>query len=435
MTQHPGSGDGAPRIPPLAAEGLWLSAGTDLADIIRMALDAVVPGFADAAAVFTTEHLLRDGEPAGVSPDTSGQVAVRRAGARFDDDGEGTAALPVPGDAMVFPPGSPYGRCTADGKPVTYTEPDPWTLEAIGPGGRAVLGRYTSFLAAPMSVGAGVAGFIVLSRVPGRPPFSGGDIDSVAGFAVAAGAGIAGALALRRHQSVAGALQRGLLAAEPGELEHIEVTGRCLPAKGHLVGGDWYDIVALPDGRAGIVVGDVMGHGPEAAAVMAQLRAAANVLARLDLEPAEVLRRLNGLIATLSGMPLATCACAVIDPRGRNAVYAAAGHLPPVLALPDGGGVRILDLPSGQSLGIGPAGYGQARIKLPPGATLAMYTDGLVETRTRSFGEGIAALTAELGRARGPLHETRDAIIRALARGPEDDVTLVLARVPPPRPA
>jgi hypothetical protein len=403
-----------------------------------MALDAVVPGFADAAAVFTAERLLRDGDPVSAGHSAPGrapgQVAVRRTGARFADHRGDLAA----GIAMVFPSGSPFTQCMADGKPVAYTEPDRWTLEAVGPDGRAIFARYASFLAVPMIAGAAVAGFIGLARGPGQPPFGDSDIASVAGFADAAGTGIAGALALRRHQSVAGALQRGLLAAEPEEPEHIEVAGRCLPAAGHLVGGDWYDIVALPDGRAGIVVGDVMGHGPGAAAVMAQLRAAANVLAQLDLEPADLLGRLNRLIATLHGMPLATCAYAVIDPGRRCAAYAAAGHLPPVLALPPvpplpDYSVRILDLPSGQSLGIGPADYGQARIKLPPGATLALYTDGLVETRTRPFEEGISALTAELARPRGALHATRDALIRALAENPEDDVTLVLARTPDAR--
>jgi serine phosphatase RsbU (regulator of sigma subunit) len=177
-----------------------------------------------------------------------------------------------------------------------------------------------------------------------------------------------------------------------------------------------------------------MGHGPEAAAVMAQLRAAAHVLAQLDLEPSEVLRRLDRLIATLRGMPLATCVYVVIDPGRQNATLAAAGHLPPVLALPDGT-ARTLDLPSGQSLGIGLSGYGQARIKFPPGAVIALYTDGLVETRTRPFDQGISALRAELDQARGPLQATRDAIIQSLANHPEDDITLILARIPAASPA
>jgi stage II sporulation SpoE-like protein len=440
-----GSADGRPRISPLAVEGLRLSVGTGLAEITRMTLDAVVPGFADAAVVFTAEHLLRGGDPvSGPSGrDVTRRVTVRRAGVRFAGDSRDPAVFPA-GEVVVFAPGSPYARCMADGKPVAFTRPDSPTLTWAGLGGIAAFSQYASFLAAPMNAGtagsvgtvgadgnasAAAAGVIALGRALGRPPFGDDDIDGIASLAAAAGTGIVNAVTLRRHQTVAGALQRGLLAAEPAPPEHLEVAAECLPAAGHIVGGDWYDLIALPEGRTGIVVGDVMGHGPEAAAAMAQLRAAAHVLAQLDLEPAELLRRLDHLIGTLRGMPLATCVYAVIDPGGQSCTLAAAGHLPPVLSLP-GDAARTLDLPSGQSLGIGPAGYGQARIKLPPGAVLALYTDGLVETRTRSFDQGISALRSGLDRASGPLDATRDAIIRSLADHPEDDITLILARIP-----
>jgi serine phosphatase RsbU (regulator of sigma subunit) len=92
---------------------------------------------------------------------------------------------------------------------------------------------------------------------------------------------------------------------------------------------------------------------------------------------------------------LATCVYAVIDPASQSCTLSAADHLPPVLAMPNGT-TRVPDLPTGQSLGLGSAVYGQARIKFPPGAIIALYTDGLVETRTRSFEQGIRALRAVL---------------------------------------
>jgi serine phosphatase RsbU (regulator of sigma subunit) len=172
-----------------------------------------------------------------------------------------------------------------------------------------------------------------------------------------------------------------------------------------------------------------MGHGPEAAAVMAQLRTAAHALAGTGLEPARLLGHLDRTTLTLRKSVLATCVYAIIDPAARACTLSAAGHLPPVLAWPDGS-ARVPDLPAGQSLGLGSAVYGQARVKLAPGTVIALYTDGLVETRTRSFEQGISALQAELAGARGPLAARRDAIISVLANDAEDDVTLVLARIP-----
>jgi hypothetical protein len=119
----------------------------------------------------------------------------------------------------------------------------------------------------------------------------------------------------------------------------------------------------------------------------------------------------------------------VIDPAGQACTLAGAGHLPPVLAMPDGT-TRVPDLPAGQSLGLGTAIYGQARIKLPPGTILALYTDGLVETRTRSYDHGILALRSLLTRERGHLEVICDALIGSLAERYEDDVTVVLARIP-----
>jgi serine phosphatase RsbU (regulator of sigma subunit) len=149
----------------------------------------------------------------------------------------------------------------------------------------------------------------------------------------------------------------------------------------------------------------------------------------MDLAPAELLHRLNRLAAMLHRITLATCVYAVVDPAGQACTLAGAGHLPPVLALPDGT-TRVPDLPAGQSLGLGTAIYGQARIKLPPGAILALYTDGLVETRTRSYDHGILALRSLLARERGPLEAVCDSLIRSLADRYEDDITVVLARIP-----
>jgi hypothetical protein len=415
---------------PSAEDALILGTSLDLSEIARLVLAAVLPGLADGAGVFALEQLLRGGEPVPAAGNGARLVA-RRLGTRFAHPPQPVpdAAFP-PGEVMVFGEDSPCARCVYGLRPVSYGQADGQAALNQTPTSREILSAYRSFLAVPMAAGDQATGFLVLARAPGRPDFSAADAVTAARLAAHAGNGIANAVKLIRQQSIAEELQRGLLVSRPPTPSGLEVAGRCQPAAGHTLGGDWYDIVPLPDGRTGIVVGDVMGHGPEAAAVMAQLRAAAHALADLDLAPAELLHRLNRLAAMLDRITLATCVYAVIDPAGQACTLAGAGHLPPVLALPDGT-TRVPGLPAGQSLGLGTAIYGQARIKLPPGAILALYTDGLVETRTRSYDHGILALRSLLSRERGHLETVCDALIRSLAEHHEDDITVVLARIPP----
>jgi serine phosphatase RsbU (regulator of sigma subunit) len=145
--------------------------------------------------------------------------------------------------------------------------------------------------------------------------------------------------------------------------------------------------------------------------------------------PAEVIRQLNRTALALPQDTLVTCAYAVIDPARQSCAITAAGHLPPVLAMPDGT-TRVLELPSGQSLGIAPASYGEARIRLRPGTVLALYTDGLVETRTRPFDRGILALRSALSRPRLDLDATCEELAASPGETREDDTTIVLARIP-----
>lgn len=410
---------------------LSVSTGFDLAKIAGLVLDAAVPAYADAAGVYILEQLFNGAEPGEL--DDASPVAVRRLGTRFAPASQQIpqAAFP-PGEVIAFAAKSPYARCVHTGEPVLFAQPDSLTLERARPGGREILSRYVSFLAVPVRGNDMIIGFLAFARSPGAAAFGDSDLATAARLADGAGTGIANALTLLRQQSSADALLRGLLAAEPPAPSGVEVAGRCLPAAGQAIGGDWYDYISLPAGRTGLIVGDVMGHGPEAAAVMAQLRAAAHALAQLDLDPAELLSQLDRTTATLRRVTLVTCVYAVIDPDSQSCTFAAAGHLPPVLAMPDGT-TRVPDLPAGQSLGLGAAIYGQARIKLPPGAIIALYTDGLVESRTRSFDRGILAVRSVLAREYGQLHAACDALISSLAERYEDDTTVILARIPSSR--
>lgn len=425
--------DGAPRGDALAEERLRLRASMNLTEIIGVTLDALIPAYADAAFVYASEELLRGSGPGiirPVRPDDSGRMAVRRAGSRFADAGPGREIFP-PGRAVVFGPGSPYTRCVSERKPVAFTRPDDWTLGRMSPGGRAVISLYSAHLAVPLDAGGTAAGLIVLCRGSSRAAFSSSDTAGIMRLACYSGTSIASVIDSVRQQVIASTMQRGLIpAVEPEPPTNLDVSAACQPASGQLVGGDWYDIIGLPGGRTGIVIGDVMGHGAEASVIMAQLRSAARVLAQMDMAPAELLSRLNTLIMTLSGAPLASCMYAVIDPAMESCILATAGHLSPVLARP-GHGARVVELPSSLSLGVSPSDFAQASIRLHAGAVIAFCTDGLVETRHRSFDQGISVLCAELGCAGdSSLSETRDTIIRSLATSPEDDVTLILVRIP-----
>jgi Stage II sporulation protein E (SpoIIE)/GAF domain len=405
-------------------------ATADPSRLARQVLQAVVPGFADAAAVFVHEELLSvsAGAEGGVE---QGELVLRRLAAGFTADGRRLAvetSFPL-GEVVVFASDSHPARCVRNGAPAMFTQPSGATLQRIAPGAATILAGYSSFLAAPMVTRGTPAGVLVLARGQSAPAFSAADARAAADLAGRAGVALAGSLALMRHRSVAEALRPPRLTANEGSLGGLEIAGRCLPAAGCDTGGDWYDVIPLPGQRIGLIVGDVMGHGPQAATVMTRLSAAAYALADLDLPPPEVLRQLNRTALALPQETLVTCAYAVIDPATQSCVIATAGHLPPVLAMPDGT-TRVPGIPGGQSLGIAPATYGESRVKLRPGTILCLYTDGLVETRTRPFDQGILALQSALARQHPDLDATCEQVLSTLGDLREDDITLVLGRVP-----
>ncbi len=414
----------------------WPASGLTLSEIAGLVLEAAVPRFADAVAVFALEGLLAGGEPDGRT--VGGQVIARRLGSGYARDGHPVADPAFAGgEVLALDGGSPCSRCVRGGGPVIFGETDGQALERAGyrdgagaAGVTGTMSRYSSFLAVPMIAGQIVTGFLLFARGPAAPPFTAGDAGQVAGLAARAAGCVASACLAIGQQRVAAALRQRLIPAAPRAPAGIEVAARCLPAPGQVSSGDWYDILALPGGRAGLIAGDAMGHDEQAAAAMTQLRAAAHALGDLDLPPAEVLRRLDRTTAELGIVTFATCIYAVIDPASHSCVVARAGHLPPVIARPDGT-TSAPDLPSGLPIGLGTAIYGQLTLPLPPGAVLALYTDGLVDTRTRSSDEGVRELRSVLGSQAGSLDAACDHLLQSLAPRREDDTTVVLARIPP----
>jgi GAF domain-containing protein len=405
----------------------------DLTQTASEVVDAAVPGFADGAAIYGTERLLAADE--FISPRSGHGVAVRRLAARLAGRPEAvTDRLLRPGEVIVYGPDAPHTRAMATGGPVLFDHLDGETIERIGrhPDGQELTSGYTSFLAMPLIARGAVVGCATFGRAPASPAFGPGDIALAGELASRAAVCIDNARLYHRERRTALALQRGLLPGRPRVPAGLEVAHRYLPVGASVVGGDWHDIVPLTGGRAALIVGDAMGHGPEAAAVMVQLRTAAHTLADLELPPGEVLRRLDRMAAGMAVAPFATCIATVIDPAGSSCVAAQAGHLPPVLVLP-GGATRVLDLPPGLPLGLGAESFAASQISLPPGATLALYTDGLVESRTRPIDDGLAALqhalSSVLARPGGTLGGACEMVIQMLREHGEDDITLVLARI------
>jgi serine phosphatase RsbU (regulator of sigma subunit) len=425
----------------------WLSQATarigsslDLVQTASEVVEAAVPGFADAAAIYAAERLLAAGEP---GPPRAGHgAAVRRLAARLAGRDEAVIAglLPV-GEVLVLGEDTLRSRAMATGEPVLSGELDRETAERLAriPGGRQVAAQYSSLLAMPLIARGVVVGCATFGREPASPAFNPGDIALADELASRAAVCLDNARLYDRERRIALALQRGLLPGRPLVPDRLEVAPVYQPVGDNVVGGDWHDIVPLSGGRAALMVGDAMGHGPEAAAIMVQLRTAAHMLASLELPPEEVLSRLDTMAAgmdptgeRLTAAPFATCIYAVIDPSRGTGEIARAGHLPPVLARPDGA-TEVLDLPAGLPLGLGTGTFQSTLISLAPGATLALYTDGLVENRARPIDGGLAALrqalSSVLARPGSALDDSCQKVTQMLREHGEDDITLMLARI------
>ncbi|WP_432519490.1 SpoIIE family protein phosphatase [Kineococcus sp. SYSU DK006] len=250
----------------------------------------------------------------------------------------------------------------------------------------------------------------------------------------------------RDQIAIAESLQRAVVLDEAPVVPGVDVLARYQPAEGGQLGGDWWDVMALEEGRVALVVGDVAGHGVHAAAAMAQLRTALRAYLLEGHSPASALDRLDALVGTLLGNHMATALVAVVHPAagGAGAVVelASAGHPPPLLV--DATGARALEVPPRPVLGLGfGPGFGPVtgleaetvRVPLPADAFLLLYSDGLVERR----GSGLDETTATLARTAasaavdllpaGDMSGVADRLLTAVPGGAGDDTTLVLLRL------
>ncbi|MFD3682494.1 PAS domain S-box protein [Streptomyces sp. NPDC058613] len=236
----------------------------------------------------------------------------------------------------------------------------------------------------------------------------------------------------QRH--VALTLQRSLMGSPP-EVPGMPTASRYFPARqGAGVGGDWFDLIPLGGGRVGVMIGDVMGRGLEAAAVMGQLRSASHALAKTGMPPWQLMRALDAVVSELPDQ-FVTCCYLVVDADAAELTVCSAGHLPILMAAPDG---QVSRLPVDVSvpLGVGEVPHHESRHAVEPGSLLALYTDGLVETPGSDIEEQLDILSAVFGKAfhhAGGLEAVADSLLAEMLPDADentDDVTLLLVRVP-----
>ncbi|WP_435839629.1 SpoIIE family protein phosphatase [Streptomyces caniferus] len=444
--------------------GARIGNSLDLETTARTLLDVAVPQFCDLASVDLYQGLLAGDEaPPGMSDGSAELRRVAFASAVSD------APLPTaPGDA----PGPvavgavhryPFNSPCAGALRTAHAQIIPGRESDEGPELGAVV---QSTLAVPMVARDTVVGLVQFSRAKGSEPFGERDTALAVELAARAAVCIDNARLYRREHERALILQRSLLPPGDPEAAGLDIACRYLPGTTATeVGGDWFDVIELPGHRTALVVGDVMGRGLRAAVAMGELRTAVRTLALLDLEPAEVLSALDEIArglggdgegrsssarsargrsgsaegageprrsartADLSEVYLATCVYAVYDPITRRCTFANAGHLPPVL-VEDGEDALLLDVPPGMPLGVGGEPFEEIEVELPDGALLALYTDGLVESRHHPLEEGLQAFRTALSHADRPLEDACDQVLSAMdtSHG-EDDIALLMARV------
>jgi serine phosphatase RsbU (regulator of sigma subunit)/anti-sigma regulatory factor (Ser/Thr protein kinase) len=243
---------------------------------------------------------------------------------------------------------------------------------------------------------------------------------------------LAAAVEARRslvEQAAASALQRSLIPDRLPTVPGLEMAARYLPAGVGGVGGDWYDVFVLPSGHVGVVMGDVIGRGLEAAVVMGRLRSALRSYALTSLDPAEVLARLDKKIQHFEAGKMTTVLYAVLDPTLGSVEVASAGHPLPMMARVAGEPARMIDAAVDPPLGVIPGlRRRSSTVDLPPGALLVLYTDGLVERRGETLDKGFERLAPALAAGSAEASCARAIEVMLGDEGTRDDTALLVLR-------
>ncbi|MGX1758023.1 SpoIIE family protein phosphatase [Streptomyces lydicus] len=402
---------------------LLVEAGTRIGTTLDMTVTAreitkvAVPAFAFMVIVDLMRSVLNGGEPEAVDGTLPALVRVATRTADHTPDG------PVQGPHHIeYPPGSPQYRSLSSGGTV----------------------REESTMVVPLRAGGALMGLVTFLRTA-PSVFDKGEIELADELVIRTAVCLDNARRFTREHTAALTLQRNLLPQHLPAQSAVDLAYRYLPSDERTgVGGDWFDVIGLSGTRVGLVVGDVVGHGLQAAVTMGRLRTTVRALARLDLSPDELLSRLDDLVGQTAEEQAATvgqdagpddvatgvtCLYAVYDPVSRRCTMARAGHLPPAVVDAEGG-LYFPDLPVGPPLGLGGLPFESLEIELPAGSLIALFTNGLVEGRDRDIDEGLAILGRVLSDHRRPLDELCiHTLAELLPDGPAvDDSALLLVR-------
>ncbi|WTU08821.1 serine/threonine-protein phosphatase [Streptomyces sp. NBC_00075] len=425
-----------------------IARGIDLDEIVMGLCRATVPTFSDTILVY-----LRDPLPVGDERPTGPLVLRLRRTDRLppERDSENaflaTSAVPQPppelspvsAELCEVRPGGALAEVLRGVRPVFADAPAARAAlpELLGEGCDLDVPDGQRAILAPLRGRRRVIGAALFLRRPERIPFETDDLLVAAQLATHSALGIDKAVLYGREAYIADELQRTMLPETLPRPTGVRLASRYLPAaETARVGGDWYDAIPLPGSRVALVVGDVMGHSMTSAAIMGQLRTTAQTLAGLDLPPQEVLHHLDEQAQRLGTDRMATCLYAVYDPVSHRITIANAGHPPPVL-LHLGGRAEVLKVPSGAPIGVGGVDFEAVELDAPAGATLFLYTDGLVESRLRDVWTGIEQLREKLAATAQltgpdhppPLEALCDEVLDMLGPGDrDDDIALLAAR-------
>ncbi|MDX6353209.1 MAG: hypothetical protein QOF98_112 [Streptomyces sp.] len=397
--------------------------------------DLLVEVLADAAAV----DVLAMGGREGHGPPPPGTIRLRRSAraARPELLPYG-GAFEKPGQYVDYQANSSIARCLETGRPVVQNlVPEEMMYRSEAGAEKVAVYRAAeiqSALIVPLSARGAQIGTVSLVRAGPTAGFDDDDVTVAQALADRAAISLDNARRYSREHGIAVELQRALLAAPGAPHPRVDVATRYLPAGAtDLVGGDWFDTLALPGGMTLLAMGDVMGHGVEAAVEMSHYRSMLRVVAGEGDRPDEVLRKMDALLTAAGAERPATCLLGLVDPVNGGAWFASAGHLPPALIGPDGR-VGLVPVTPGPPLGADLGGeYQTVYVPWNPGYTLLLYTDGLVERRTEDIDASLARLSElRLPYAQGPLDALLAGIVQRLAPATaEDDVALLAARALP----